>query len=461
MAERSPPAPLTTHRRAALADIVGPAHVLTDPDVTAGHVVDWTGRFRGSTPAVVRPGSTEEVAAVVALCAAEGLALVPQGGNTGLVGGSVPLDGELVCSTARMTEIVDVDIDAGRLTAGAGATIAAVRGAAADAGWAYGVDWAARDSATVGGSVATNAGGLHVVRHGPTRAQVLGLEAVLGTGAVLRDLGRLEKDATGFDLSGLLCGSEGTLGVVTAARLRLVPAQPDRAVAALALGSLADAVVAVGALRRALPGLEAAEAYGAAEADLVAGHLGEAPVLMPVPPVTLLVECAGTGDQVGPLGTVVEDLLAGVTGSVVADDGPRRAALWRPRESLTEAIAAVGAHHKLDVSLPAARLAAFAQEVPHRVRAVAPEARCWVFGHLGDGNLHVNVTGVAHDDTAVDDAVLGLVLDHAGSISAEHGVGTAKRRWLVRQRGEATVAAMRAIKGALDPAGVLNPGVLL
>lgn len=452
--------PLPPRLGAALADVVGPAHVLTDPDLVARHVVDWTGRFRGSTPAVVRPGSTDEAAAVVALCAAEGLALVPQGGNTGLVGGSVPLAGEIVCSTTRLDGIVDVDPDAGRLTAGAGATIAAVQAAAAEAGWAYGVDWAARGSATVGGSVATNAGGLHVVRHGSTRAQILGLEAVLGTGAVLRDLGRLEKDSTGYDLSGLLCGSEGTLGVVTAARLRLVAAQPERAVAALAFASLTDAVVAVGALRRGLPDLEAAEAYGAAEAELVARHLGAAPVLVPAPPVTLLVECAGAGDQVEALRAAVEHL-DGVGDSVVADDGPRRAALWRHRESLTEAIAAVGAPHKLDVSLPAAGLAAFAEEVPHRVRAVAPEARTWIFGHLGDGNLHVNVTGVAPEDDAVDAAVLDLVLDHAGSISAEHGVGTAKRRWLARQRGQEAVVAMRSIKAALDPAGVMNPGVLL
>ncbi|HXH57990.1 FAD-binding oxidoreductase [Iamia sp.] len=453
------PPPLAPALRRALVEVVGPDHLLTDPAVTAGHAIDWTGRFRGATPGVIRPGSVDEVAAVIGVCAAEGVAVVAQGGNTGLVGGSVPLAGEVVLTTARLTTIAEVDADAGRLTAGAGATIAAVHAAAVSAGWAYGVDWAARDTATVGGSVATNAGGLRVVRHGSTRAQLLGVEAVLGTGAVLRDLGRLEKDATGYDLSGLLCGSEGTLGVVTAARLRLVPDPPERATAALGFASFAAAVVAVGQMRRTLPGLEAAEAYRAAEAELVAGHLGRAPALRPPPPVTVVVECAGTGDQIETLGAAVA-ALDGVLGAVVADEGPRRTALWRHREALTEAVATLGPHHKLDVSLPADALAAFAEEVPARVTEAAPGARTWLFGHLGDGNLHVNVTGVAPDDQAVDDAVLGLVLARHGSISAEHGVGTAKRRWVARQRGDVTVAAMRAVKTALDPAGILNPHVL-
>ncbi len=443
-----------------LVDAVGPEHVLTDPSVTAGHAVDWTGRFRGATPAVVRPGTVEEVEAVVAVARAEGLALVPQGGNTGLVGGSVPLAGEVVVATSRLAGVVDVDPAAGHLTAGAGTTLAALHAAAREAGWAYGVDWAARDSATVGGSIATNAGGLHVVRHGPTRAQLLGVQAVWGSGARLDDLGRLEKDATGYDLSGLLCGSEGTLGLVTAARLRLVPHLPERALAALAFAAMADAVVAVGELRRSLPGLEAAEAYRAPEAALVAGYLGAAPALDPAPPVTVLVEAAGHEDPVDALGLVVGGL-TGVVDAVVATDGPRRAALWRHRESLTEAISTLGPVHKMDVTLPAAALAGFADEVPAVVAAVAPEARTWIFGHLGDGNLHVNVSGLDPADHTVDDAVLGLVLERRGSISAEHGVGTAKRAWLARQRGDAAVAAMAATKAALDPDGILNPHVLL
>lgn len=443
-----------------LAQVVGDPHVVTDAEVTAGAAVDWTGRFRGATPAVVRPGTAAEVVGVIGICADAGVALVPQGGNTGLVGGSVPLAGEVVLSTARFVGVTDVDADGGHLTAAAGTSIAAVQAAAAEAGWAYGVDWAARDTATVGGGIATDAGGLHVVAHGSTRAQLLGVEAVFGSGAVLEDLGRLEKDATGYDLSGLLCGSEGTLGVVTAARLRLVPALPDRALAALGFASWADAVVAVGLLRRGLPGLTAAEAHGAAEADLVAGHLGVTTALDPPPAVTLLAECAGHGDQVDRLGEAVAGL-EGVTGAAVAADGARRAALWRHREAMTEAIATLGSPHKMDISLPAEALADFAEEVGGRIAAAAPTARTWLFGHLGDGNLHVNVTGVAPDDDAVDDVVLGLVLERGGSVSAEHGVGTVKRRWAARQRGAAAMEAMRSVKAALDPAGVMNPNVLL
>lgn len=452
-------APLAPRLRRDLEEVVGRDHLITDPEVTAGSTVDWTGRFRGATPALLRPGSVEEVAAIVRLCGSAGVALVPQGGNTGLVGGSVPLEGEVVVSTSRLVGVSEVDRSAGRLTAGAGTTIAAIHRAAAEAGWAYGVDWGARETATVGGSVATDAGGLHVVRHGSTRAQLLGVEAALGTGAVLDDLSRLEKDTTGYDLSALLCGSEGTLGVITRARLRLVPDLPSRALAALGLASWANAVAAAGRLRRQLPGLEAVEAYGAAEAALVAGHLGAAPALDPPPPVTLLVECAGHGDQVAVLHAAVADL-DGVEGAAVAEDSARRAALWRHREGLTEAISTVGTPHKLDVSLPSEALADFVGAVPGRVARVAPGAATWLFGHLGDGNVHVNVTGARPDAGDIDDAVLGLVIDLGGSVSAEHGVGTAKRGWAARQRGASAMAAMAAIKAALDPAGVLNPHVL-
>ncbi|HLH27885.1 MAG TPA: FAD-binding oxidoreductase, partial [Acidimicrobiales bacterium] len=243
-----------------LRDVVGDG-VATDPEVCAAFARDWTGRFCGTTPAVVRPRSTAEVAGVLEVCRDTGVPLVPQGGNTGLVGGGVPLGGEVVLSLRRLDRLDEVDRLAGQVTAGAGVTVGRLHDAAGAAGWGYGVDLSSRDSATVGGTIATNAGGIHMVRHGGTRAQVLGVEAVLGTGSVVSHLGGLVKDNTGYDLPGLMCGSEGTLGVVTAARLRLVPALSARTAAIAAFGSVEAAVGAAAELRRSLPTLEACELF--------------------------------------------------------------------------------------------------------------------------------------------------------------------------------------------------------
>lgn len=450
----------------ALRPIVGDEHVLVDADVVASYTTDWTGGFVGTTPVVVRPGSTQEVAEVVRACRRDRVPLVPQGGNTGLVGGGVPLREEVVLSTRRLLGITDEDADAGQLTAGAGETLAGVQSAAAQLGWRYGVDLAARDTATIGGTVATNAGGLRVLRHGTTRRQVLGVEAVLGTGDVVSRLGGLVKDNTGYDLAGLLCGSEGTLGVVTRARLSLVPPAASTVTALIGLATVADAVALVGHLRRAVPTLEAAELVLADGARLVAEQTGVAPVLEPVPPVQVVVEAVGPPDPTGALAAALEGA-SGVLDVAVADGPARAAALWHVREAHTESIARVGVPRKYDVTVPAPKLPRFVAEVPEAVRAVDPDARVWIFGHLGDGNLHVNVTapsrtgsaGVAPDPVA--EAVLGRVLADGGSISAEHGIGTAKRAWLPRDRTAGDVAGMRAIKAALDPDGIMNPNALL
>ena len=434
-----------------LRDIVGPAHVLTDPDVVDSYTVDWTGRFRGHTGAVVRPASVGELSAVVRWCVENGVVLVPQGGNTGLVGGSVPLAGELVVSLRRLDAITDVDPVAGQLTAGAGATVAAVHAAAAAAGWSYAIDLSARDTATIGGTVATNAGGLHVLRYGDTRAQLIGAEAVLGDGSVVSHLGGLLKDNTGYHLASLLCGSEGTLGIVTAARLRLVPRLTQRVVALLGLESVDAAVELAGRLRLALPELEALEFFSHACFELLG---------LPSPhdarhDTYVLVECAGVDDPTASLADAVDDLPAAVAGT---SEPARRAELWRYREGITEAINRLGPPHKLDVTLPSGTMAQFCTQVADVLPA---GAQVWLFGHLGDGNVHVNVTGVAPDADDVDEAVLELVAAHGGSISAEHGIGTAKKRWLHLNRSASELAAMRAIKAALDPAGILNPNVLL
>lgn len=449
---------------ADLVDAVGPGQVLTDPEVVAGYAVDWTGRFAGSSPAVVRPGSAEEVAAVVAACRRHGAALVPQGGNTGLVGGGVPLQGEVVLSLRRLSGIREVDRGAGQVTAGAGASIADLRAAAEAAGWAYGVDLGSRDTATVGGNVATNAGGLRVLRYGDTRAQVLGVEAVLGSGDVVSHLGGLLKDNTGYALAPLLCGSEGTLGVVTAVRLRLVPPAPASVVALLAFdgrGAVGRAVSTALELRRTLPDLSAAELL---LRDGMALVCGSADLSAPFPEphdAYLLIEVSGPVDPTAALVDAVGSL-DGLADAAVGTEPPRARALWRYREAQPEAVNSLGVPpHKLDVTLPAGELAAFIEDVPAVVEAAAPGSATWLYGHVADGNVHVNVTGPDPEDEAVDDAVLHAVVARGGSISAEHGIGTAKARWLSLNRSPAELAAFSAIKRALDPDGVLNPNVLL
>lgn len=441
-------------------DALGPGGVLDDPDRTAAWAVDWTGRFRAPAPLVVRPAGVDEVAAVVAAARRHGVAIVPVGGITGLVGGATPCDGEVVVDLTRLRSIVDVDPIGGQLTAGAGVTIAQVQAAARDAGWAYGVDWGARDSATVGGSVATDAGGLRFVRHGSTRRQLLGAEAVLGTGRTVRHLPRVEKDNTGYDLAAMLCGSEGTLGLVTAARVRLVP--PTGAVATALVGFTAaeDAVEAASQLRRSLDGLEAVELVMAAGIELVRSVTGLDAPFPTSPPIALLVECSSGPD---PTAALVEACagLVGVIATAVATDGPGRRRLWRYREEHTPAIATLGPPHKFDVTLPADELGAFVERAPSLVRDHRPGAGVWLFGHAADGNIHVNVTGIDPDDETVADLVLRDVAAHGGSISAEHGIGRAKRRWFHLAHDEPARATMADLKRALDPDGVCNPNVLL
>ena len=339
-----------------LGAAVGPAHVIADPEVMVSYGVDWTGRFRGDPSAVVRPGDAAEVAAVVAACKGAGVALVPQGGNTGLVGGGVPLAGEVVLSLRRLAGVTDVDPLGGQLSVGAGTTIADVQAAAASAGWSYGVDLASRDSATIGGTIATNAGGLQVLRHGSTRAQLVGFEAVLGTGETVSHMGGLIKDNTGYDLGGLLCGSEGTLGVVTAARVRLVPQSPERMTSVVAFSSIGAAVDAASLLRRSLPELQSLEFFLQPGLELVCRASGIAAPFPGAHRAYLLAEAASQHDPMPAMAAVLDSLPA-VEDVAVATEPARRAQLWRYREGHTEAINTLGAPHKLDVTLPAPMLA--------------------------------------------------------------------------------------------------------
>ncbi len=443
-----------------LRGAVGGQHVLTDPDLRATFETDWTRRFHGEALAVVRPGTTAEVCAVLRACAAAGVAVIPQGGNTGLVGGGVPRGGEVVLSLQRLNAVTDFDQTSGEVTAGAGVTLAALQEQVGAAGWTFGVDLASRDSATIGGMVATNAGGIRVIRYGGMRQQILGFEAVLANGEVVRRLPGLVKDNTGYDLGQLLTGSEGTLAVITAVRLKLVPQLSQRVVALLGLPDLEAALRVVSRIRAAFPSLAAAEAFFQEGVDLVCRHAGVPAPFRSATGCYLLLECASPRDESVEL---TEALLEchEISDSGLADDAAGRARLWAYRERHTEAISAEGIPHKLDVTLPLGNLAEFERRVRAAIQAVAPGARPVLFGHAGDGNLHVNILGLEPDDERADDAVLRLVAELGGSISAEHGIGVAKLPWLELTRSAADIAAMRAIKRALDPAGMLNPGAVL
>jgi FAD/FMN-containing dehydrogenase len=437
-----------------LVDALGPTRVLTDPAVTAGHGRDWTGRFVGTADVVVAPATTEEVSATVAVCAETGTPVVPQGGNTGLVGGAVPDSGCVVVDLRRL-DTVAVDPLARLATAGAGVTIQALHAAAGTAGLRYGVDLASRASATVGGTIATNAGGLRVVRHGDTRAQLIGVEAVLADGTVVSHLTGLTRDNTGYHLPSLLCGSEGTLALVTAAQVRLLPPRPNRSVALLAFETTAAAAAAASLLPSA-PFVEAVELMRSPGVDLVCRVTGLPRPMREQHPVYLLVEAAAPDGVDDGLAEAVAGV-AGVTDVAVGTDAASMARLWAYRERHTESIATLGPAHKLDVTLPASALAAFVDEVPARVAAAYPRARVWLFGHAADGAVHVNLTDVDPADLGVDELVLTMVAEAGGSISTEHGIGRSKRPWLHLSRSPAELRVFARLKAAFDPQGLLNP----
>ncbi len=442
----------------ALADVVGSRHVLSDPELKQAFEHDYTGRFHGEARLVVRPADTEEVAAVMRACAEHEAAVIPQGGNTGLVGASVPRGGEVVLSLTRLDGIGEVDAATGQVTAGAGATLAALQQAARAAGADAGLDFGARDSAQIGGVVACDAGGARALRHGTARAHVAGLEAVLADGAIVSRLTGLTKDNAGYDLPALLVGSEGTLGIVTQVRWRLVPLLSVRVAMLVALDSAAEAGALLAALRAEAPSLESCDFFLDDGLELVLAHQRRSSPLPRRAPVYVIAECAARSDPTEELAGALQR--AGIEDAIVADDTPGREGLWSLREGHTDAINAAGVPHKLDVGIPLAELDRFLDAVPGLVRESGAE-RAILFGHLGDGNVHVNVLGADPADERVDDAVLALALQCGGTISAEHGVGVSKARWLARARGPAEVAAMRAIKDALDPYGLLNPGAVL
>lgn len=420
---------------ARLGDLIGSAHVLTDPELTASFGTDWTGRWAQRPLLVIRPGTTAEVSAVVRCCFEQGVAMTAQGGNTGLVGGSVPgTEGCVVLSTTRLQRLDSVNLSTRQVTAGAGVTVASLQAHATGAGLSYGVDLASRDSATVGGTVATNAGGIRVVAFGDTRGQVVGLEAVMADGSTMSQLTGLPKDSAGYDISGLLVGSEGTLAVITAARLRLVSALPAERMTAL----VGVATVDEGLALLQQDGLLAAELIVGHAMDLVCTVAGLPPPLRQAWPLYVLIETTG------------EPRLAGSPDAVI----DRR--VWAYRERQPEAARSLGRVHALDVAVPLDQLDRCITELP---QVVQPHG-CYIFGHLAEGNLHVQIAGPGADDHAADAALLQYVAGLGGSISSEHGIGRAKSAYLPWSRDATQIRAMAEIKRGLDPRGLLNPGVL-
>jgi FAD/FMN-containing dehydrogenase len=437
----------------SLSSIVGGQHVLTG-DAAAGFAVDWTGRFQGHAAAVVRPGDTAEVAAVLALCTDAGVPVVPQGGNTGLVGGGVPLHGEVVLSLTRLDRMDPVDREASAVTAGAGVTLQRVADADSLRELDLGIEIASRDSATVGGAVATNAGGVRVLRFGPMRAQLRGIEAVLADGTVLSHLAGLTKDNTGYDYPSLFAGSEGTLAVITAARLRLVPRMRGAVTAIIGLGGLDELHALARRAVSEVPGLVSAEFFTRTGLDILVQHAGLQPPLPAPAPAYLLLEAFGPG-ALDDLAEVIGDREAAVA-AAAAD----RRRLWSCRERQPEAAGFLGVPIKLDVSAPAARWVRLASGAAAVVAETDPGATVITFGHVADGNVHINIVPAQTADGRHESAVFSFVASLGGSISAEHGIGALKARWLDLARTPAERSLFARIRAALDPAGTLNPHVL-
>ncbi len=466
-----------------LRAIVGDAHVLARGQAPATDLApfetDWRKRYKGIASAVVRPGATKEVAEVVRACAAAGVAIVPQGGNTGLVGGATPDPSgtQVVLSLTRLNRIRAVDADNLTLTAEAGCVLQQVQQAADGAGLLFPLSLAAEGSCTIGGNLATNAGGTQVLRYGNARDLCLGLEVVTAAGEVWSGLSGLRKDNTGYDLRQLFIGSEGTLGIITAATLKLFAKPAARLTAWVAVNGVADAVRLLGLAQRRLGAeLTGFELMNAEALALVGRHHPQLAVPLAGSSRHAVLLESSDAESEAHARQRLEGLLADAIGAgcaqdaVVAESLSQAATLWQIRESIPLAQAAEGLNIKHDIALPASAIAAFCDEAAALLAHTVPGARLVNFGHLGDGNLHFNVQAPAGTDAAtflrqheaaVNHAVYEAVARHGGAFSAEHGVGQLKTQELARYEPPVALAMMRAVKAALDPHNLLNPGRVL
>jgi FAD/FMN-containing dehydrogenase len=458
--------------------IVGASHSLTDPEDTHPYRTEARDKYVGETPLVLRPGSTAEVSAILALANETGTAIVPQSGNTGLVGGQVPdaSGTEIVLSLDRMTQIRAVDAEGYSMTVEAGAILADVQSAAEAADRLFPLSLGAEGSCRIGGNISTNAGGTAVLAYGNMRDLVLGLEVVLADGRIWEGLGALRKDNTGYDLKQLFIGGEGTLGIITAAVLKLYPRPKGQSVAFAAVEDPAAALALFNLARdRAGHDLTGFELMPRIGIDFVLRHIPGArePVASPAPWYALLEISSGHSDEAA--ATALEEILgtAFENGTVldasIAQSLADRAAFWHMRHGMSEAQKPEGGSIKHDVSVPVASVPAFLAEAIAAVEAFVPGCRPVPFGHLGDGNIHFNVSQPVGADKqafldgwdAMNTLVHGIVAQYQGSISAEHGIGRLKRDLLPEAKGPVAIDMMRSIKQALDPNGILNPGKML
>ena len=469
MPTRQPP---STDTLARLMEAAGPGGFSQDPAVIAPHLREWRDRFVGNTPLLLRPASTDAVARIVTICNQTRTAIVPQGGNTGLVGGQIPnADGtEVLLSLARMNAMRNVDATAGTMTAEAGCILDDIRKRADDHDRLFPLSLASGGSATIGGLLSTNAGGTAVLAYGNMRDLVLGLEAVLPTGQVWNGLRALRKDNTGYDLKNLLVGAEGTLGVITAAVLKLFPRPREMATAILSLESVEAALALLNRLQEAGLFVTSFELMSDTGLDFVLKHIpGTRRPVASAAPWHVLVEISLF--DVTAAGQARLELAAatgnkGIRDGAIAQSDAQRTAFWRLRDAMSEAQKPEGGSIKHDVSVPVSSIPAFIAEASAAVRTLIPGARPVPFGHLGDGNIHFNISQPEGAEQSaflarlpeVNALVHDMVHRYHGSISAEHGLGQAKVDEITRYKSPVEMEAMRAIRRALDPNAIMNPG---
>jgi FAD/FMN-containing dehydrogenase len=461
----------------ALTAIVGASHVIMPGPDQEPYIVDWRGRYHGQALAVVKPGSTAEVAEVVRLCAEHGVAIVPQGGNTGMCGAATPVQQgpAVVVRLDRLRRILEVNPVANTITVEAGCILADIQAAAAEVGRLFPLSLGAEGSCQIGGNIATNAGGTAVLRYGPTRDLVMGLEVVLPDGRVFDGLRALRKDNTGYDLKQLFIGAEGTLGLITKAVLKLFPAVRSSATAMVALDSMANALELLALLRTELGDrLGSLELMSCDQVKVIAEHVPHVTIPFSLTtPFFLIIETVDTMAEVDlrtPLETALGQALeAGlIEDALIASSTAQAHALWKVRHSVSEGSKAAGYVVSHDSAVPLGHQGAFVETVEQRIKAAVPEARVVMHGHIGDGNIHVlgilphaTVANPAEKDRLV--GLINAVVDDEtvrlrGAISAEHGIGISNAGRLARVTDGVELELMRRVKDALDPAGLMNPG---